>query len=121
MICTFDHFLEGKWDSADFQHAENFLPFRGELWTSEKGFNFLVAFPKPADIWDAACIFHYLKSEVAGFLAQVIFGSGEDALMLMQRILRHDEAHTGGSDDADRPGAAIQCILRSSLIQVAYD
>src|SRR5947199_10709595 len=107
MICTFDHFLEGKWDSADFQHAENFLPFRGELWTSEKGFNFLVAFPKPADIWDAACIFHYLKSEVAGFLAQVIFRSCLDALMLMQLILCHYEVLTAGRDEPDIPGPRV--------------
>ncbi len=79
----------------------------------------MVVFSKPLDIGDTRGVFHYLIAEVRGFLAQVVFGGGEDALVLVIRILGDEQADAGSCDDADGARPTIEGILGGSLIEVA--
>ncbi len=44
-------------------------------------------FPQPLEVWYPLFIFCYAIGEVDGLFAQVVFGGGEDALLLITGML----------------------------------
>ncbi len=74
----------------------------------------MVIFLKPVDIGDALGIFYHLVGEVAGRLAEVVFGGGQDVPMFIGGIGSDDETTAGCGDDADGTGAAIERMAGSA-------
>jgi len=76
-------------------------------------------FFEPLDTRDAGLIFHDLIAQVRSFLAEVVFGGGEDALVLIIGVLGDEQAGAGRGDDADGARTAIEGIVRSPFLEVA--
>ena len=72
--------------------------------------------PQPLEVWHSVFLFCYAVYEVGGLLAQVVFGGGEDAFVLLTGMLGDEQSQTGCGDDADRTSAAIQEIARFTLL-----
>ena len=79
----------------------------------------MVIFLKPVDIGDALGIFYHLVGEVAGRLAEVVFGGGQDVPMFIGGIGSDDETTAGCGDDADGTGAAIEGMAGTATGEVA--
>ncbi len=81
----------------------------------------MVIFAEPLNVGCAVFVFKYLVGEVGGYLAEVVFDGGEDALLLVVGVVGYEQADTGGGDDADGASAAIEQVIGGALIEVADD
>jgi len=76
---------------------------------------------EPADGRDAVCVANDLVGEVAGFGTEVVFSGGEDARVLIKRVLDDEETGAVAGEDAHGTPAAIEEMVKATFVMVMDD
>jgi len=120
LACQFGKFLWAQRSVSLFESLEKLLSFSREVCASiEQGAERVGVFFEPLDRGDTRLVFPDLIAQVRSFLAEVVFGGGEDALVLIIRVLGDEQAGAGSGDDADGASTAIESIVRGTFLEVA--
>ncbi len=120
LACKFCKLLWAQRSVGIFENLEKLLSFSREVWASIKqGGERVGVFFEPLDRRDTRLVFPDLIAQVRSFLAEVVFGGGEDAFVLIIRVLGDEQAGACSGDDADGACTAIEGIVRGAFIEVA--
>jgi len=96
------------------------LAFEGEIGVgTEQGRDGVVVLTKPVEKGNPCWVGFDLVAEVWGWLAEVVFGGGEDARGLVRGVCGDEQAGAGGGEDADGASATIEGIGRGAFGEVA--